>query len=321
MQKTDQRNADNGKGEGMKMSYAIGIDIGGTKVAIGIVNGDGVVVEQITIPTDLSISPEEMIEKIYRTAAELLEQSGIDKAELSGVGVGAPGPLDAKNGLITCPPNLRNWVNVPIVQELEKHFSLPIRLENDANAAALAEKWVGAAKENNDFAYITISTGIGAGLFVDGKLLSGSKGNAGELGHILVNPAKGTCTCGQKGCLEWVASGTAIGRQASELMGKPLTAKDVFVMYEAGVPEIVSLVEEVFTYIGIGCVSLINLFEPEKIVIGGGVSEVGDPLFDSVRNYVAKYALSPAGRETEIVPAGLRKNAGLIGAAALMFFA
>lgn len=300
------------------MAYALGIDIGGTKVAIGIVSSQGSVIAQQTVPTDVSIPPEEMITRMYESAAELLQQANISLAELQGVGVGAPGPLDTTNGIITCPPNLPNWINIPLVKQMERLFHLPVRLENDANAATLAEKWMGAAQENNQFVYITISTGIGAGLFVHGKLFAGSRGNAGELGHIVIEPSKGTCTCGQKGCFEWVASGTAIGRQATQLLGKPVTSKEVFELYQAGNQQMTNLVENVFTYIGTGIVSVINLFDPEKIIIGGGVAEVGEPLFTRVREYVKKHALNPSGRETAIVPAGLRKDAGLIGAAALI---
>lgn len=298
--------------------YALGIDIGGTKVAIGIVSAEGKVIAQQTIPSNLEALPLVMIDEIYLSAMNVIQEAGLSIADLKGVGVGAPGPLDAKNGVITCPSNLPNWGNVPLVQELEQRFHLPVRLDNDANAATLGEKWVGAAKDNDQFVYITISTGIGAGLFANGKLLSGATGNAGEIGHLVIDPSKGTCPCGQKGCLEWVASGTAIARQATERMGQPMTSKEAFDLYHEGHPVMKPFVEEVFMNIGIGIVSVINFIDPEKIVIGGGVSEVGEPLFATIRDYVAKYALNPSGRNTPIVPAGLRTDAGLIGAAALI---
>jgi glucokinase len=303
-----------------KCGYTIGIDIGGTKIAIGIVNEHAEVLVESKLPTQLKENPYEMINAIVSEIGQLLTTLGISNEQINGIGIGAPGPLDAKQGIISCPPNLLNWKDVQIIQAMKEHFPCKIILENDANAATLGEKWAGVAKNSNHFLYMTISTGIGAGLFLDGKLVTGAKGNAGEIGHIVIDPSKGTCICGQKGCLEWIASGTAIARRGSEIKGKPLTTKEVFQLYTRQDPEIVALIEDVFHSIGVGCVTLINLFDPELIVIGGGVSEVGAPLFESVQNYIQKYALNPAGRSTKVVPSRLRNSAGVIGAAALVTF-
>lgn len=301
------------------MRYAIGLDIGGTKVAVGIVEDTGKLHHHTILSTDLKLTPVQMIQQIILAVNQLLDESDIAKDQITGIGIGAPGPLDARRGRITCPPNMPNWLDVPIVAELSKAFSYPILLDNDANAATLAEKWIGAAKDSEHFVYLTISTGIGAGLYLDGKLISGSRGNAGDVGHVVVDPSKGICACGQKGCLEWVASGTAIARQGSELLGTDLTTQEVFELYQSGNSKIVTMIEDVFTAIGVGCVTLINLFDPEKIVIGGGVSQVGEPLFKEVQRYINQYALNPSGRETKVVPASSRQDAGMIGAAALIF--
>jgi glucokinase len=301
------------------LNYAIGIDIGGTKTAIGIVAKDGQMINDSVILTDLTISPIQMIERMEQEILQLIEKASIKIEDILGIGVCAPGPLNAKKGVITCPPNLPNWIDVPIVEELEKRLSIPVKLENDANAATLSEKWIGAAQENDHFVYVTISTGIGAGLFLDGRLVTGSQGNAGEVGHIVIDNTKGTCPCGQKGCLEWLASGTAIARQGSEIIGKSLTTKEVFELYKQGHPQMVPFIEEVFSYIGIGCVTIINMFNPEKIVIGGGVSQVGKPLFSAVRAYIEKNALNPSSRNTPVVQSLLSGHVGVIGAAALIF--
>jgi glucokinase len=182
----------------------------------------------------------------------------------------------------------------------------------------LAEKWLGAAQTNDNFIYMTISTGIGGGLFLNGKLFSGYSGNAGDIGHIVIDPSSGTCICGQKGCFEWVASGTAIARQATAIRGKETSTKEAFELYGQHDPQMAELIDRVFQYIGTGIVSLINTFDVEKVVIGGGVSQIGEPLFNSIRTYVKGYALSPVGRETIIVPAKLNQDAGFIGAAALI---
>lgn len=300
------------------MEYAVGIDIGGTKTAIGIVDETGKVAAHREIVTDLTKKPATMVGIMAETVRQLCDGENISDQDILGIGIGAPGPLNPATGEFTCPPNMPSWANFNITEILKHYFSWPIHLQNDATAAALAEKWIGAAQQNNHFIYITISTGIGAGLFLDGKLYTGFRGNAGDIGHIIIDPAMGVCKCGQLGCMEWVASGTAIARQASELLARNVTTKEVFALYELRDPQMVSLVERIFRYFGIGVVSLINAFDPEKIVIGGGVSQVGDPLFSAVNAYVRQYALSPGGKETAVVPALLGQNAGFIGAAALI---
>ncbi|AWB45233.1 transcriptional regulator [Paenibacillus sp. CAA11] len=300
------------------MSYAIGIDIGGTKTAIGLVNEQGQISAKVTIPTDPAISPSEMVVRIADSAKSLIQDSGVKAEQISGIGIGAPGPLDTAQGRIACPPNLPAWRNFPIVDELAKHFSYPIRFENDATAATLAEKWIGAAQDAEHFVFITISTGIGAGIYMHGKLITGASGNAGDVGHLVIDPTAGHCVCGQDGCWEYIASGTAIARQASELLDREVTTKEAFDLAAQGEPAIRELVDRVFRYIGIGCVTLINTLDPQKLVIGGGVSQVGDPLFQAVRAYVVEHALNPSGRSTPIIPAALQQDAGLIGAAALV---
>jgi glucokinase len=300
-------------------SFAVGVDIGGTKVAVGIVDCHGRVKREQTLATDRAVPAVTMVERIGSAILQLIDEAGMERGQIAGIGIGAPGPLDAKNGVLTCPPNLPGWANVPLAEMVKRKCSLPVFLENDANAAALGEKWMGAARDTGNFIYLTISTGIGAGLFLDGKLVSGFRGNAGDVGHIVIDPAYGTCSCGQQGCLEWIASGTAIARQASQLMGRKLTAEEAIRLYRENHPVIKPLIEQIFTKIGVGCVSLINAFDPEMIVIGGGVSQAGKPLFTAVREYVSRYALNPAGRQTAIVPAQLRQHSGVIGAAALVF--
>jgi glucokinase len=292
------------------VGIAIGIDIGGTKIAYGFVNEQGDVLANGTLKTDLTVSPAEMTALIAAAVKELAAENNLELETLKGIGVGAPGPLDTRKGELTCPPNLRSWWGFPVAKELEALIGLPVKLENDATAAALAEKWVGAAQDSEHFIFITISTGIGAGIFLHGKLITGSTGNAGDAGFMLVD---------QDGTpWELVASGTAITRQATELLGREVSSKEAFELAAQGDPQMSELIERVLKSIGMGCVSLINLLDPTKIVIGGGVSQVGDQLFSAVRDYVSKHALNPSGRETAIVPAALQQNAGLIGAAALV---
>ncbi|WP_068616650.1 ROK family protein [Paenibacillus tuaregi] len=300
------------------MKYAIGIDIGGTKSAIGLITDTGEVVAKTSIPTDPAVSPYVMVERIAASAMSLISESQIDTSLISGVGIGAPGPLDTRSGRLTVPPNLPSWHDFPLVQEMSRLFPFPVKLENDATAACLAEKWLGAAQDADHFVFITISTGIGAGLYMHGKLITGASGNAGDVGHFVIDPAAGECVCGQRGCWEYIASGTAVARQASEKLGREVSSKEAFDLAAAGDLQMKELVDQVFRYIGIGCVTLINTLDPQKIVIGGGVSQVGEPLFQAVQSYVSAHALNPIGRKTPIVPAALLQDAGLIGAAALV---
>ncbi|RKL66962.1 transcriptional regulator [Salipaludibacillus neizhouensis] len=304
----------------MSNDYAVGIDIGGTKIAIGIVDSEGEICSSDKIDMDKEATPDYMVENISANIKSLLRHKDVKVSDLRGIGIGAPGPLNTTRGMITSPQNLPGWWDYPIVERVQQHFHAEtnIVLENDANAAAVAEKWKGAGTTNENFVYVTISTGIGGGLFSNSKLLQGVSGNAGEIGHIVIDPSLGTCPCGQKGCWEFIASGTAISRRGSELKGYKLPTKKVIELANQGDVQMKQIRDQSFEYIGMGCVTLINMLDPEKIIIGGGVSQIGDPLFLSVRDYVSKFALNPTGRTTEIVPAGLQQSSGLIGAASLI---
>lgn len=301
------------------MKYAVGVDIGGTKAAAAVVTEKGEIIEQTIIPTDVSIAPEEMIGRIIDVIRKMLEKAGLDEENLSGIGIGAPGPLDSKKGIIYAPPYLSTWVSVPVVRLMKQHFSVPVLLENDASAAALAERWIGTVQGIEDFIYMTVSTGIGAGIVSNGRLISGQRGNAGEIGHMVVDPSFGRCFCGLDGCLELIASGTSIAKHGSAIMNRPLSTKEVFDLYREGHPAITEFISRVFHALGVAAVSLVNTFDPKVLVIGGGVSQVGEPLFEAVQSYVSRYALDEVGRQTRIVPARLNQNEGVIGAAALCF--
>ncbi|BCJ85679.1 ROK family protein [Effusibacillus dendaii] len=260
-------------------SYAVGVDVGGTKIAIGIVNDSGSVKEQMILQTNKEKDPNKMIGYMAQSIQKLLDTARVSVEQLAGIGIGAPGPLDVKTGVISCPPNLPSWVDVPVVEAFKRKFSVPIVLDNDANAAALAEKRYGEAQENESFVYLTISTGIGAGLYLDGKLVSGSRGNASDIGHTVIDPSYGTCTCGPKGCFEWIASGTAIARRASELRGPPPYNQTSLCFVQCRRCQDCAICgTSVYIYRSWMCHTHQSVWSGE-IVIGGGVSEVGDPLF------------------------------------------
>lgn len=298
--------------------YSLGIDLGGTKVAFALISHEGKMIETQKIMTDLSITPEDMIKRISKTAQAMLKKHQLTTADLDGIGLGAPGPLDTEKGHITRPPNLTGWVNVPIVRLLKEQLNTAVRLENDANAAALAEKELGAGQGLTDFVYVTISTGIGAGIIANNQLISGKKGNAGDFGHTVVDPSFGQCICGQKGCIEHIASGTAISREGSRLKNRKLSTKEVFDLYQANDEDIVPYLSRVLESLGAAMVTLINTFDPEAIILGGGVTQVGELLFEQIRNYVHNYTLNPDARKTPIIKAKLGQEAGVIGACHLV---
>ncbi|MFC7442090.1 ROK family protein [Laceyella putida] len=291
------------------MKVALGVDIGGTKTAIGLVDQVGNILHKEVIPTEIDWKPERMCDKIMETIRMLIAEAEVNIDTLVGIGFGVPGPIDRERGTIVCPPNLPTWHGFQMRSYLAKKLSLSILIENDANVATLAEKWLGAGKENDSFVYLTISTGVGGGFYINGDVLWGKYGNAAEVGFMVMNAAGET--------IEDLASGTAIVKRASALTGETLTTAEVFRRYQQGDAVMVPLVEETFRHLGIFCTNLIAFAEPEKIIIGGGVSNVGEPLFQALRNHVQQHACTPFGKKTEIVPASLRSDTGLIGAAAL----
>lgn len=238
-----------------------------TKTAIGLADERGTLLHKEVIPAEVDLKPEKMCDKIIATIKAIIANADMDADALKGIGFGVPGPIDRERGVIVSPPNLPTWHGFPLRAYLEERLSFPILFENDANVAALAEKWLGAGQENDSFIYLTISTGVGGGFFVNGDVLWGKYGNAAEVGFTVMNAAGET--------IEELASGTAIAKRASALTKENLTTAEVFCRYQQGDPVVVPLIEETFRYLGMFCTNLMPFAEPEKIIIGGGVSNVG----------------------------------------------
>ena len=253
-------------------------------------------------------------------------------SQVAAVGVGAPGPLDIAAGVVIAPPNLPGWERVPLRQMLRDALSIPTYLDNDANAAALGEHRFGAGRGTRHMIYVTVSTGIGGGLILDGRLYHGASGVGGEVGHISVLPHGPLCGCGNRGCLEALASGTAIAREARERVnrgvptliaelagGDPqqITARLVAEAAQRGDPEAQTILHTAMDYLGIGMASLVNLFNPQMIVIGGGLSKLGETLFEPVRRAIRRHAFQAAAQDVQVVPARLGDQVGVLGAAAV----
>ena len=311
----------------------LGIDLGGTKIGTGLVDQDGTVRCSDVRPTLADEGPEAVIERIVAGAERVLDEAGVVHKDVHSIGIGAPGPLDIPQGLLIEPPNLPGWHNVPLRQILQERLGALTYLENDANAAAVGEYLYGAGRNTRHMIYVTVSTGIGGGLILDGRIYHGVSGGAGEIGHMTVLPNGPRCGCGNRGCLEALASGTAIAREGQDLVargiptamapadGHTMTAKDVVDAMHRGDAYARQIVDSALYYLGIGMASLVNLYNPERLVIGGGLAALGEDLLGPVRRAIALRAFPSASAQVTVVLAQLGSNVGVIGAAGAAWMA
>ncbi|HWR51995.1 MAG TPA: ROK family protein [Bryobacteraceae bacterium] len=275
----------------------LGVDIGGTKIAAGVVSDSAVVLDCVTVPTRAAQGYEASLAQLHFAIRSVL------KPDVKAIGLACPGPLNPKTGVVINPPNLPGWNDVPLARLVQKEYGLTCRIENDANAAGLAEARFGAARGCSSVFYATLSTGIGAGIIIDGKVYHGRSGQAAEGGHVTIDwQSAERCNCGVLGCVEALASGTAIARRYG------IAPEEI-----ATRPEIL---DEIAEMIGAWMGSIISLLDPDIIVAGGGMSQIGDPLFERLRRIVPTRTINRFAAETPIVPAQLGSMAGVLGAAA-----
>jgi glucokinase len=310
----------------------LGLDVGGTKLAAGVVDRDGTTRSFQVIPTDRDRGPDAVIERLVALGADVLATAGLAPDDVDVIGIGCGGPLDVATGRILGAPNLPGWNDVPIVARVEAALGRPAVLENDATAAALAEWRWGAGAGASNLVYLTISTGIGGGVIADGRVLRGAHGNAAELGHLSVRYDGWLCPgCGRRGCPEAFASGTNIARRAREALaasdepsvlrdvdGGPaaITARDVSTAAAAGDPVAEQIWNDTTDVIGELVASCLDAFDPDVVVLGGGVTEAGDLLLEPVRARAHRVAMTPM-RATPIVRAALGARLGVLAAAAV----
>lgn len=283
----------------------LGIDIGGTKIAAGLVDDNARVLESVVLPTR-ALEGYEVSRGQLRAAMEACLGNGV-----SAIGIGAPGPLNPTTGVIINPPNLPGWVNVPLAEQIAHEFGVPCRVEKDGNAAGLAEARFGAARGYSSVFYATLGTGIGAGIILDGKVYHGKNGLAGEGGHLTMDYLSPVhCNCGLPGCIEALASGPAIARRSG------MSAEAVALAAAQGDPRACEVLDETALMLGAWLGGIVSLLDPDIIVIGGGVSQMGEPLFSRLRRIVPARSINQFACNTPIVPAQLGGNAGILGAAA-----
>lgn len=345
----------------------VGVDLGGTQIRTAVLQG-ATLLSRVGLLTGDNPTPERIIPRIYNAIEQALTEAHISLDQLAGIGIGAPGPLDSRTGVVFAPPNLPGWDHVPLRDIFHEHYSIPIFVENDANAAGLGEYMFGAGRGCNDMVYLTVSTGIGGGIIIDGKIMEGASGTAAELGHMTIDRHGERCNCGNIGCLERIASGTAIARHANEHiaagqgedllafarillehadievehdpgthehedMGGPIghsdpitghtlyvNARTVSKAAEAGIPLARAIITDAAEALGIGLVNIIHIFNPEVIILGGGVTQMGPMLMEPALRIVKERAMQAPREAVRIVQAQLGSNVGLVGAGALIYY-
>ena len=316
--------------------YIVGVDLGGTNIVAGVMTTDGTRhLAMRSIPTNAALGDEGVAERIVGLVEgvilDALEQSGAARRDFIGIGVGAPGPLDREKGIVLVAPNL-GWRDFPLRQRIRERLNLPTTLDNDANCATFGEWWQGAARGGKNVVGLTIGTGIGGGLILNGALYHGSSDMAGEVGHTTIDLNGRHCKCGNYGCLEAYASAPAIATRAREVLVREegqsaipamvdgnfenITARVVYDAAKAGDPIASEIVKDTARYLGAGVANLLNIFNPDTVVLAGGVAEAGDALFVPLRAEVRRRAFSPAVKAVKIVPGTLPGTAGVVGAVA-----
>ena len=310
----------------------LAVDLGGTKIITAIISDNGRVLARERSLTLADEGAPAVIERLFSAIDSLLKANGMEPSQLSGISIAAAGAIDSGRGLITVSPNLPGWCDVPLGEMVRERYRVAAFLVNDASAAALGEHRFGAGRGVRHLVLLTLGTGIGGGIIINGELYLGSCGSAAEIGHMVIDVNGPECACGNRGCLEALSSGTAVARDAIERIGqgersslvgmvageiKGITAE----MVEAAARDGDTLALQVFSraayYLGVGMANLVNIFNPEMIVLGGGMAKLGDLLVEPAGRVVAEMAFPISAQAARIVAAQLGDEAGIYGAAVL----
>jgi glucokinase len=305
-----------------------GIDIGGTNISIAVAETGGEVLSKRKLPTQSSLGPFSALDRMSDALEKMLAE---EPSNLEAIGVGSPSPIDVRRGLIMSPSNLLEWSEFPIVDLLKDRFGVPVKLENDANAAAVGECIYGAGRGHKNIFYLTVSTGIGGGLIINGELYHGVSTAAGEIGHTIIQPDGIECNCGSRGCLETICSGVHIARRTRERLENGeasilssmvsgadlITARTVVDAVRQGDPLATAIWDETCHFLAIGIANVISLVAPEIVIVGGGVASAGDLLFVQLRERVPHFVSMVPPDKINIVPAQLGTESGLYGAVAI----
>ena len=308
----------------------LGVDIGGTKVAVGLVDHDGRILAQGRKPMVANGTAEAAVEAVTSAIDSLLSSS---MSGVQSIGICAPGPLDPETGMILNPPNVPCWRNYPLAEKIASLYHLPVKLDNDANAAALAETRWGAARGYRYVFYATIGTGIGTGFVLDGRIYHGRTGSAAEGGHVSIDYRGPLCACGKRGCIEILAAGPAIGARARAKLSSAtshsaildlvngeiaaVTSEMVGQAYAAGDPLAREILQETIELLAVWLGNTVDMLDPDVLVMGGGVAAMLKPFFDEIKNRLPSWCVNPRASEIPLVMAHYGADAGIAGGAAL----
>ncbi|MCD6239670.1 MAG: ROK family protein [Thermotogae bacterium] len=317
------------------MKYSVGVDLGGTNIVAGLVNEDGKILRKSRLKTQVTEGFDRVVFRMAIAVKEVLED--VDLKNIVGVGVGSPGSIEPEEGIVYVSPNFPGWINAPLGRTLSNKLNgIKVKIGNDANVITLAEYWKGAGKGKDNIVCLTLGTGIGSGVILDGKLYTGTNGLAPELGHMSITEGGPVCGCGQHGCLETLASATAIVKRTKELLStshsnfqsnlreqhrtlpKNIEAKDVFKADREGNSIAKQVIDEAIKYLAIGIKNIINIFNPQVVILTGGMANAGDRLFVPLRQEVRKRVIASFMDTYEILPGELGDNAGILGGAYLV---
>ncbi len=312
--------------------YAIGVDLGGTNIKVGIVSQKGKIVKKTSLETLAADGPESVINQIKKGVKQIRQKN---KLKIQGIGIGAPGVVSSKKGTVENPPNLPGWEKVNLGKILEKEFKIKVHVENDANAAAIGEMIFGAGKKLESFIMVTLGTGVGGGIIFNRKLFKGETGAAGEIGHLSINYNGIKCNCGSFGCIETYIGNNYIVKHVGgeldnhkdsriwKLINNNLNLLTPLIIHQAAVEGdeySISVIKDLGTYLGTALASAANTLDVATFIIGGGVAGFGNLLFDSVGEKTKERVLKPLSKRIKILPARLKNDAGIKGASALVFY-
>jgi len=308
----------------------LAVDLGGTKIIVAIISDKGQVMAREYYLTLAEEGPQPVIDRILSAIDHILGLVNLDSSQLHSMSLAAAGAIDIEKGLVTLSPNLPCWHNIPLRDIVKEKHGVNTFLINDASAAALGEHHFGAGRGVNNLVLLTLGTGIGGGIIINGELYSGPSGSAGEIGHTTIDVNGPRCSCGNVGCLEMLASGTAVAQEAIRRIGQGersslaeivdgkagnITAREVSLAAQNGDSLALEVISKAATYLGVAMVNLVNIFNPEMIIIGGGMAQMGDLLLDTARQVVKERAFPLSAQAVRIVTAQLGDNAGVLGAA------
>ena len=307
--------------------YVIGIDLGGTKITTAIADFTGELIEKTTLATGAKEGEEEVMKRIIQSVEMVMEASGLLIEEVGAIGIGSPGPINSETGAIITTPNLP-FKNFSLTKPLEECFKVPAYLDNDGNVAAIGEWMFGAGKGYENVLYITVSTGVGGGAVLNNEPYHGSTANALEIGHMIIEPSSPhQCNCGNYGDVEALCSGTSISKRAMEAIAKgrkssltkheTITSYEVYQAYKEGDELSIEILTKAWHYLGIAVANMILIFDPEVIAIGGGVSRIGDDMFQAVRASAKQHCFDFMYDSVKILPTCLSQDTGVKGAVAL----